>query len=273
MVASGRRPGFYRAWSGRGNACEQVTGFPGAAHKRFAHYTAAARYWSAHSSAAVPSSFLPVRLSVPSSRVSPPASPASSFAVPSDSFLPPPVVEPAEFPESVDAEFSEQDGLSPPSYLVVRSTASRNGQQLQGIHFIPGDDPTWSQAITFLGAGGLEFAFLRDLHAARDFLGDPTAIPIVENSPLTPPPDSTAHRRLWPLFVPGTEPDPAPRTRPQPWQTRATPREVADTATRDRSRTRSARQRRLDSDDDSAPELVDDDDGDDADSATTQDGF
>jgi hypothetical protein len=102
------------------------------------------------------------------------------------------------------SEFDDHVGLSPPSYLVVRSSATRNNRELRGIHFIPGDDPQWQQAVTFLGAGGLEFAFLRDLTAARDFLGDPAALPIVERSPLTPPADSTAHRRLWPMFIPGS---------------------------------------------------------------------
>jgi hypothetical protein len=87
---------------------------------------------------------------------------------------------------------------------VVRSSATRNNRELRGIHFIPGDDPQWTQAVAFLGAGGLEFAFLRDLAAARDFLGDQAALPIVERSPLTPPLGSTAHRRLWPMFVPGS---------------------------------------------------------------------
>ena len=136
-----------------------------------------------------------------------------------------------------------------------------------------------AQAIAFLGAGGLEFAFLRDLHAARTFLGDQSAVPIMENSPLTPPPDSTAHRQLWPLFISGTDTEPAPVTRGRLRQPRDSRRAAAPTTTRTRPRNRSARaQRRLDSDDDSASVFGSDADGDDADgagadSATKQDGF
>ena len=48
------------------------------------------------------------------------------------------------------------------------------------------------------------FVHLRD---AREFLGDDLAVPIVENSPLVPPPHSTADRELWPIFIPGSQSD------------------------------------------------------------------
>jgi hypothetical protein len=74
--------------------------------------------------------------------------------------------------------------LLPPVYLVVLSHAIRNGQQLRGIHFIPGSDPQWLSAVSLLKEGGIEFAFLHDLITARGVLNDPSALPICEDSPL-----------------------------------------------------------------------------------------
>ena len=108
---------------------------------------------------------------------------------------------------SEGSTYTEIADSSPPAYLVVRSDAHRNNRELRGIHFLPADDPGWTQAIAFLGAGGLEFAFLTTLRDARAFLGDPSAVPIVENSPLVPPAHSTAHRAHWPIFQTGGQSD------------------------------------------------------------------
>ena len=113
---------------------------------------------------------------------------------------------------SASEDFGDMDHSAPPVYLVVRSSARHHNRELRGIHFLPADDSRWTQAIAFLGAGGLEFAFLYDLDAARLFLGDPLSVPIVENSPLVPSPGSTADRSLWPIFQRGaaeSNPDPA----------------------------------------------------------------
>ena len=205
--SGGHSPGFFSAWRGRGNAYEATQGFSGALHKRCPSHAAAVRYWRSHTSDPVPRR--------PSDPVVLPEHFPDTTIVdavlvpPGPSSSAPPVTTSAS--PTLDLEsnsdfgyISDRDSLTPPAYLVVRSSASRNNRELRGIHYIPGDDPTWTQAVTFLGAGGLEFAFLSDLPAAHAFLGDSSALPIVENSPLTPPLDSTAHRTLWPMFNPTT---------------------------------------------------------------------
>jgi hypothetical protein len=113
--------------------------------------------------------------------VTPPGQPPS-ITYPDPSMYPP-------LPFVMEDRVQSNDSASssivlPPVYLVVLSPAIRNGQELRGIHFIPGSDPKWMSAVSLLKEGGMEFAFLHDLITARGLLNDPSALPICENSPL-----------------------------------------------------------------------------------------
>jgi hypothetical protein len=104
----------------------------------------------------------------------------------------PPYPDPSMYPplpflmDTVPSNDTSSSSIVAPSpvYLVVLSPAIRNGQQLRGIHFIPGSDTQWLSAVSLLKEGGIEFAFLHDLITARGLLNDASALPICEESPL-----------------------------------------------------------------------------------------